>query len=62
MIIKSPGGIGCWKTVRDYPNESIAEYSQNPETSPGDLRRLAITQTTVKNHQRQLMSKTLMSR
>ena len=24
---------------------------QNPETCPGDLRRLAVTQTPVKNHQ-----------
>ena len=33
---------------RDYLNDSIAENSQNPETSPGDLRRLAVTQTPVK--------------
>ena len=35
----------------DYPNDSIAENGQNPETSPGDLRRLAVTQIPVKNHQ-----------
>ena len=28
---------------------------QNPETSPGDLRRLAVTQTPVKNPQLTLM-------
>ena len=39
----------------DYPNDSIAEDGQNPETSPGDLRRLAVTQTSVKNHQLILM-------
>ena len=33
--------------------------SQNPETSPGDLRRLAVIQTPVKNHQLTLMWKTL---
>ena len=33
---------------RDYPNDSIDENGQNPETSPGDLRRLAATQTPVK--------------
>ena len=55
MIIKRPGGLGSWRTGRDYPNDSIAENGQNPETSPGDLRRLAITQTPVKNHQLTLM-------
>ena len=28
---------------------------QNTETSPGDLRRLAVTQTQEKNHQLTLM-------
>ena len=41
--------------VGDYPNDSIAENGQNPETSPGDLRRLAVTQTPGKNHQLTLM-------
>ena len=44
---------------RDYPNDSIAENGQNPETSPGDLRRLTVTQTPVKNQQLTLMRKTL---
>ena len=44
---------GGW--VEDYPNESITENGQNPETSPGDLRRLAVTQTPVRNHQLKLM-------
>ena len=30
---------------------SIIEDALNPETSPGDLRRLAVTQSPVKNHQ-----------
>ncbi len=47
---------------RDYPNDSIAENGQNPETSPGDLRRLAASQTPVKNHQLKLMWKTLMTK
>ena len=58
MIIKGPGGLGSWRTGRDYPNDGIAKKSQNPETSPGDLRRLAVTQTPVKNHQLILMWKT----
>ena len=39
----------------DYPNDSIAENGQNPETSSGDLKRLAVTQTPVKNHRLILM-------
>ena len=44
-IIKRPRGLGSWRTGRDYPNDSTAKNGQNPETSPGDLRRLAVTQT-----------------
>ena len=40
---------------RDYPNESTANNGQNPETSRGDLRRLAVTQTPLKDHQLTLM-------
>ena len=36
----------------DHPNYNIIENGQNTEKSPGDLRRLAVTQTPVKNHQR----------
>ena len=32
---------------------------QNTEESPGDLRKLAVTQTSVKDHQLTLMWKTL---
>ena len=42
------GGIGNKRMSRDHPNYSIDEISQNTETSPGDLRRLAVTQTPVK--------------
>ena len=49
-IIKRPGRFGSWWTGRDYPNDSIVENDQNPETSPGDLRKLSVTQTPVKNH------------
>ena len=33
----------------------IIENSQNTEKSPGDLRRLAVTQTPVKDYQLMLM-------
>ena len=36
--------------VETIQNDSIIEDSQNTENSPGDLRRLAVTQTPVKNH------------
>ncbi len=49
-IIKRPGGFGSWRMSEEYPNYSIAKNGQNPEKSPGDLRRLAVTQTPVKNH------------
>ncbi len=39
----------------DHPNNSIVENGQNTEKSPRDLRRLAVTQTLVKNHQLTLM-------
>ena len=54
-----PGRLGSWRMGRDYPNDSIAKNGQNTETSPGDLRRLAVTQTPVRNHQLTLMWKTL---
>ena len=38
----------------------ITENGQNAAKSPGDLRRLAVTKTPVKNHQ--LMWKALMSK
>ena len=55
MIIKRPGGLGSWQKGRDYPNDRIARNGQNPEKSPGDLRKLAVTQTPVKDHQLKLM-------
>ena len=41
--------------VGDYPNFSIVENSQNTEKSPGDLMRLAVTQTPVKDNQLTLL-------
>ena len=41
------GGLGNNGMGRDYPNYSIVEIGQNTEKSPGDLRRLAVTQTPV---------------
>ena len=51
MITKGTGGLGSWRTSGDYPNNSIIENGQNTEKSPGDLRRLVVTKTAVKNQQ-----------
>ena len=58
-IIKRPGGLRSWRTDWDYQNYCIIENGQNTEKSTGDLRRLAVTQTPVKNHLLTLMWKTL---
>ena len=58
-IIKANGGFRGRRTSGDYPGYSIIENAQNTEKSSGDLRRLAVTQTPVKNHQLKLMWKTL---
>ena len=34
-----------------YPNHGIVEIGQNIKKNPGDLRRLAVIQTPVKNYQ-----------
>ena len=47
-IIKRSGGLGSWRTGRDYLYDSIVKNGQNPETSPGDMGRLTVTQTDVK--------------
>ena len=53
-VTKGTGGLGSWWTSGDHPNYSIIENSKNPK-SPGDLWRLAVTQTPVKDHQLTLM-------
>ena len=39
------------RTRGDHPNDSIIKIGQNTEKSPRDLRRFAVTQTPVKDHQ-----------
>ena len=50
-ITKGTGGLGSWRTSGDHPNYYIIENGQNTEKSPGDLRRLAVTQIPVIDHQ-----------
>ena len=54
-VTKGTGVLGSWRTGGDHPNDSIIENGQNTEKSPGDLRRLAVTQSPVKNHRLTLM-------
>ena len=53
------GGLGNNRPSGEQSNYSIVEISQNTEKSPGDLRRLAVTQTPVRNHRLKLVWKTL---
>ena len=52
------GGLRNTRTSGDHPNYSIIKIGQNTEKSPGDLKRLAITQTLLRNHQLTLVWKT----
>ena len=49
-LIKRLGGLRNKRTCGDHPNYCIIEIGQNTEKSPGDLRRLAVAQTPVKDH------------
>ena len=52
MVGTGPGGLGNKRTSEHHPNCSIVEIGQNTEKSFGDLKRLAVTQTPVKNSQK----------
>ena len=58
-INKGTRGLGNKRTRGNHPNYCIIEIGQNIKKSPGDVRRLTVTQTPVKNHQLTLMWKTL---
>ena len=58
-IGKGIGGLGIWQTSGDHPNYSNIKIGQNTEKSHIDLRRLAVTQTLVKDHHQTLARKTL---
>ena len=53
-IGKGTGGLGNKRTSGNHPAYSIIKIGQNTKKSSGDLRRLAITQTQVENHQQTL--------
>ena len=54
-VVQRLEGPSNKRTSGDYPNYSIAKIGQNP----GDLRRLAVTETPEKGHQLMVMRKTL---
>ena len=58
-IIKATGGVGNRMTSGNYPHYYIIKNGLNTEKSPGDMKRPAVTQSPVKDHQLKLMWKTL---
>ena len=54
-LVKGLEGNGNKMTVEDNPNCNIVEPGQNTEKSPRDLKRLVVTQTSVKDHRLTLM-------
>ena len=44
-VNKGTGGLGNKGTSGDHPSYSIIEIGQNSEKCPGDLRRLAVSQS-----------------
>ena len=48
---KGTGRAGNQKASRDHPIYGITKISQNTEKSPGDFRKIAVTQTQEKNYQ-----------
>ena len=55
MIDNGIGGLGRKSTIGDHSNDSIITIGKNTEKSPGDLRRLAVAQTSMRNHQLMLV-------
>ena len=49
-LFRVGGSVRRRNTSEYHPKYSFIETSQNTEKSPGDLRRLAIAQTPVKDH------------
>ena len=50
-ILNGTERLRIQRTSGDHPNYGIIKIGQNTEKIHRDLRRLAVTQTSVKNHQ-----------
>ena len=55
---KETGRAGNRRTNQDPLNHNIVEINQNTDKSPGDLKKIAVTLTPVKEHQITLEWKT----
>ena len=55
MIGKGTGGFRNQRSNGDLLHYSIIKIGLNTEKSPGDLRKLAVTKTPVKNHRSTLV-------
>ena len=55
---KETGGIGNQRKNQDYADHGIDEISSATQKSPGDLKRLVVTQTRVKDNQLKMVWKT----
>ena len=53
------GRIGNKNKSGDYPNDSTVKIGQNTEKSPGDVRKLAVSPSPLKDHQLMWVWKTL---
>ena len=51
MVLKEAGGTGNWRNNQDHPNDTSVKISKNAQKNSGDLKRLGVTQTPVKNLQ-----------
>ena len=57
-IDKETGRFRNGRTSEEHLNYSIIKINQNTEKTPGDFRRLVVTQTPVEDHQLTLVRKT----
>ena len=55
MLGKRTRRLRNQRASRSYPDYSIIKIDKNTEKSPGDVRRIAVTQTPVKDHHRYQM-------
>ena len=56
-LVQETGGLRNKRTCGDHLNYCIIKIGQNTEKCPGDLRRIAVTQTPVKNYWPTLVGK-----
>ena len=51
QMLKASGGIGNRRTSGNHPDYSIVKIGQNSEKGPGNLRRLVVILTPMKDPQ-----------